>query len=138
MRPPLLVTCFFPKERLSMPQILKPADLFRTVQERIDSHEWWIMPITNADGVAMCQEILRRFYIGKDPSLCALVLLPVVIDGQPLALLLASKACMSSADLAEAVDVTVPRAKADLLVPATTPLSALMWLWSTFRWEQAA
>jgi hypothetical protein len=85
------------------------------------------------------QEIVPRFYSGKDPALCNLVLLPVGLSDVPiLALLLASKTCMTRADLSELFGVTLPEdSNADLLVPATTPLSAMVWLWKHFRWQPA-
>ena len=123
-----------------MPKLLQPADTFKLIQDRIDSREWWSMPVASAEGVALMEDIVSRFYSGKDPTLCNLLLLPIGLSEVPiLGFLMASKTAMTHADLSDLFGISIPKdAKADLIVPATTPLSAMVWLWKHFRWQPAS
>lgn len=109
-------------------------DGLRLIQDRLDTQEWWLIPVCDLAGMGLVEGITRRFYQGDNR-----VLLDVVMVLQPtsdvplLGLILASKSCMSATQLAEHTGAFVPDDSRDVIVPASTPVSVVLWLARHFR-----
>jgi hypothetical protein len=108
---------------------------FRFIQDRLDTRDWWLIPVSNLAGAEFVDGIARRFYRGDNALLLDVVAVPFPTEDVPLlSLVLASKSCMSPAQLAEHLGAPAPDNSRDVIVPASTPLSILLWLARHFRW----
>ncbi len=110
-----------------MPNFTTTADGYKFIQDRLDTHEWWLIPVVTLDAVMFPKEVVERFYADDNG-----VLLDVVRVQQPiptirfLPLVLASKSCMSLAQLERLVGNEL--SNGDLVVHASTPIGVLRWL----------
>lgn len=115
-------------------RLASPEEGFRLIQDRLDTREWWLIPVCDLAGMGLVEGITRRFYQGDNR-----VLLDVVMVLQPtsdvplLGLVLASKSCMSAAQLAEHTGAFLPDDSHDVIVPPSTPVSVVLWLARHFR-----
>jgi hypothetical protein len=107
---------------------------FRFIQDRLDTRDWWLIPVSNLAGAELVDGIAQRFYQGDNELLLDVVAIPFPTEDVPLlSLVLASKSCMSPAQLAEHLGTPAPDDCRDVLVPASTPVSILLWLAHHFR-----
>jgi len=109
-------------------------EAYRFVQDRLDSGEWWLIPVCDLAGVAVIDGLARRFFAGDNAVLLDLVAVPrPTQDVALLTLVLASKSCLTPARLAEHFGVPEPEPGRDILAPGSTPLSVVVWLNEHFR-----
>lgn len=117
-----------------MPNFTTTSDGYKFIQARLDTHEWWLIPVATLDAVMFLKEVVERFYADDNG-----VLLDVVRVHQPtpamrfLTLVLASKSCMSLAQLQRLVGSKL--SNGDLVVHASTPVGAIRWLAQNFQWR---
>jgi hypothetical protein len=100
---------------------------YEFLQARLDTGEWWLIPVATLPAGMFVNEVVERFYTGDNE-----LLLDVILVHQPtprirhLPLVLASKSCMSKAQLEELVGKKLP--DGEMIVHASTPFSVLRWL----------
>lgn len=84
--------------------VVSAADMHQKIQDRINSGEWWVIPITDAEGFALVEEIASRFYQGDNSKLIEAVVIPSPIPRVSyIFLIMAAKQCMSPAQVGEFV-----------------------------------
>ena len=112
------------------------ADAQQFIQDRLATRAWWIIPVTDVDGMAFVEDMATRFYGGENGVLIdAVMILNPTADVPCLWLVLAAKSCMSPAQLTELTGLPAPEdGLRDILVPRSTPLSVMVWLYSRFNW----
>lgn len=121
-----------------MPAVLQPADAYEFIQQRIDSHEFWIMPVTTVESAALACRIAKQHYRGQDEHLFNMLSIPTPLSGVPFFyLVLAAKKCLPANQLAEVIGAPVPANVGDVLVPPGTHRLAVLWLKNLFRWGPA-
>ncbi len=115
------------------------AEVHKIIQDRINSREWWLIPVTDEEGIAFVQEIACRFYRDNRKGVMDAILIPFpTLDVPGLWVVLASKSCLSPAQLAEFERVPLDKEFKSILVPQTTPLSVMVWLYENFRFPADA
>lgn len=120
-----------------MPQVFESLhDANAFVQARLDTREWWVIPVATPDAAELALDIANRFYTGENKVLFDAVLFFNPMPSVPLLwLALASKSCMSAEQFAEMAELPVtPDHLRDVIVTASTPLSAMLWLNNQFDW----
>lgn len=115
------------------------AEVHKIIQDRINSQEWWLIPVTEVEGIAFVQEIACRFYRDNRKGGLDAILIPFpTLDVAGLWLVLASKNCLSPAQLAEFEGVPLDKEFKSILVPPATPLSVMVWLYQSFNFPAGA
>jgi hypothetical protein len=100
---------------------------YEFLQARLDTHEWWLIPVATLPAGMFVNEVAERFYTGDNELLLDVILVHQPTPGvRHLPLILASKSCMSRAQLELLVGKKLP--EGDLVVHASTPLGVLRWL----------
>jgi hypothetical protein len=118
-----------------MPKLLDSAEALRFVQDRIDTREWWILPVAEPVGARMALDIIERHYTGDNRLLVDMLLVqPELPDVPFLYIILAAKSCMSPQQLSDATGVPLPDDARDALIPSSTPASVVLWFGNQFRW----
>lgn len=115
-----------------MPKVVTPEEGYKFIQDRIDTKEWWLVPIATDEAGEFVREMKDRFYQGDNKVLLDFVL----IAGPESALLLAlaSKSCCSCKDLATIVHNPPGELEGrDVLIHSTTPIAVVAWLNGTFK-----
>ena len=121
------------------PSLVRPADGEKFVQDRLNTREWWLIPVTDVKGMAFVEEVTRRFYRGDNKVLMDALTIPNPTADVPcLCLVLAAKSCMSPTQLQKLIVKPVPKdGSRNILVPSTTALSIIFWLHSRFQLPSA-
>src|SRR5262245_26401668 len=105
-----------------MPNFTTTAGGYKFVQDRLDTHEWWLMPVATLEAAAFVYDLVDRFYQGEDQLLVDVVM---VHNPTPelafMFLILASKTCLSRSQYGQLIE---REAENDLLIHGTTPISA--------------
>src|SRR4030095_13989860 len=52
----------FSGSRLMVRSFPSGTEVHKIIQDRINSREWWLMPVIDEEGIAFVQEIACRFY----------------------------------------------------------------------------
>ena len=114
------------------------TEVHKIIQDRINSREWWLIPVIDEEGIAFVQEIACRFYRDNRKGVLDAILIPFpTLDVAGLWLVLASKSCLSRTQLAEFEGVPFDKEFKSILVPPTTPLSVMIWLYQSFNFPAA-
>jgi hypothetical protein len=117
-----------------MPNFITTAGGYKFIQNRLDTRDWWLMPVVTLESAAFVYDLVNRFYRGDDKLLVDVVLVHnPTPDLAFMFLVLASKTCLSKSQFGQLIEREGPNA--DLLVHGTTPLSALNWLKAHFRFH---
>ena len=120
-----------------MPKVFESLqDAKAFVQARLDTREWWVIPVATPDAAELAVEIANRFYTGDNKLLFdAVLFFNPMLDVPLLWVALASKSCMSPEQFAELTGLSVtPDRLRDVIVTTSTPLSAMVWLYNQFDW----
>jgi hypothetical protein len=115
------------------------TEVHKIIQDRINSREWWLIPVIDEEGIAFVQEIACRFYRDNRKGVMDAILIPFpTLDVPGLWLVLAAKSCLSQAQLAEYEGLPLDEEFKSILVPPSTPLSVMVWLYQCFRFPAGA
>jgi hypothetical protein len=119
-----------------MPKLTDHATALRFIQDRIDTRQWWILPVAEPLGAQMAIDIIERFYSGENQPLADMLLMqPRLPDVPFFFIILGAKSCMSSQQLSEATGIPLPEDTRDVLIASSTPTSVVLWLGSQFQWD---
>jgi hypothetical protein len=114
-------------------QVLTQEQGLKYIQDRIDTREWWIIPVATAEANEFVSDIVQRFFQGDNKLLVDFLLLSTASPSAPQVLItLASKSCCAPKDLAAMVNTPEVEGR-DLLVHGTTPIAVITWLNDTFN-----
>ena len=117
-----------------MPNFTTTASGYKFIQDRLDTRDWWLIPVTTVEAGAFICNFVNQFYRGDDQ-----VLVDVVFVHNPtpdlafMFLILASKSCLSKTEFGNLIKREATNS--DLLVHSTTPVGAVEWLKTRFRFN---
>ena len=106
------------------------AEAMRFLKDRLATNEWWIIPIASDEAADWATELRNRFYTGDNSLLFDLLALTPMLPDLPVLLVaLASKSCLTSAQLGAHTGTPVlSDGTRDVLIASTTPVVVVCWL----------
>lgn len=118
-----------------MSKVMPSSELLQFIQDRLDTREWWLLPVATPAAAQLADEIIARHYTGDNQVLCDFAFIPnQVADAPFLILMLASKSCMSAEQAQELLHLpSAPAEDRDVLVHSSTPIGVMMWMSRVFH-----
>lgn len=118
-------------------KLMNETEVLRFVQDRLDTQAWWLIAVAEIRAARMLDKIVKHHYAGDQAGLLDVVMLPWPMPDVPLlTLAIASKSCMTPAQLAATTGSPVPPdGSRDVVIFDSTPWSIVWWIANQFRWK---
>jgi len=113
---------------------LTSNEAIKFVQDRLDSHQWWMFPVATESGIRFVDAVEKAHYQGANSDrLVTATVVDAASDIPLMWLVFAAKSCMSPEQLSKLAGRPVSGdGSHDIIFESRTPVSALTWLASTF------